>query len=201
MIRELYQASLAGVPIVLNVRGFAACGQGSRAIPDDPGLQHPRQIPRAQPNLPVRERWRARVFHRLGQLDDATSPGGMRWSPPSAIRSSGPSWRPSCAPTRRQLLGLGHAARWRVRPPTPRRGRGPAASPAGVHRALRVARGSARQCVRARLTRASFEEPGLSGRYGWRADPGSARQALPRPGFGADGTITSSGGSGSGRNR
>ena len=60
MIRELYQASLAGVPIVLNVRGLCCLRAGVPGLsPTIRCLQHPRQIPRAQPDLPLRERWRA----------------------------------------------------------------------------------------------------------------------------------------------
>ena len=62
-------------------RPVLPAGGGPGAVTDDPGLQHPRQIPRAQPDLPLRERRRARVLHRLGRLDD-TQPlpadGGCR---------------------------------------------------------------------------------------------------------------------------
>ena len=82
MIQELYRASLAGVPIVLNVRGLCCLrGRSPGVVADDQGLQHPRQVPGAQPDLPLRERRHARVLHRLGRLDDAQplpADGGRR---------------------------------------------------------------------------------------------------------------------------
>ena len=140
MIRELYQASLAGVPIVLNVGGLCCLRAGvPGAVTDHRSLQHPRQIPRAQQDLPLRERWCARVLHRLGRLDDPQpipASGGRR----PGLRS-GRQGRAGDHPAHvrgGQLLGVGHAARRRVRPPAPGGGRGPAGCSAGVHRALRV---------------------------------------------------------------
>ena len=72
MIRELYRASMARRPHrPQRPRPLLPAGRGTGVVTDDQGLQHPRQIPGAQQDLPLRERRHARVLHRLGRLDDA----------------------------------------------------------------------------------------------------------------------------------
>ena len=69
MIRELYRAGLAGVPIVLNVRGLCCLRAGVSGLsPTIKVVQHPRPIPGAQQDLPFREQVGAPEFF-IGSAD------------------------------------------------------------------------------------------------------------------------------------
>ena len=153
MIRELYQASAAGVPIVLNVRGLCCLRAG---------------VPGLSPTIRVSSTLGRFLEHsRIYGFENGGAPeffiGSADWMTRNLSRRM-ETVAPVCDPVIKaeletilrhlrggQLLGLGHAARRRLRPPAPGRGRGPAGSPAGVHRALQG------------LTRPDVPAPGLPG--------------------------------------
>ena len=108
MIRELYQASLADVPIVLNVRGLCCLRAGVPGL--SPTIQVFSILGRFLEHSRIYrfENGGAPEFF-IGSADLMTRNLSRRVEAvaPVAIRPSRPSWRPSCARTRRTTARRG----------------------------------------------------------------------------------------------